>query len=468
MAISVPAPYHTLNKQTTDRRRRGRMAPMLYQDLPFDIQFEVAQHLGYLDVLRLAATSRYFHVNLHPDIVLTTQARIEFLKSRDKVAKNRERWACFTCYRMLPKEGFGNRMRAAKSGSRGERLTDEAARFCLDCARKDLQYDHLCGFRYGKVMYYFCHKCRRYQTKSTKCEKILENVDGNMVTRTICWQEGVVDMTNATAFLNRLPEHILKQVVTHLDYRDAIYLAQANRKMAAVVQPVPWVPIHRRYQFVQKKWKEATGNMDSNEPIADFLMLPCFACFRVKDKANRFTSTQLRFADSEPASRWKLRCKGCVQRLYHTPNNSAVREFRLQIMCQTCNVLRKKREPCRGCEGLFERGEIDRIPTPEDMWNIVNTDDFLDGIENLWSLEEDVGPSQDVVEDQEHTRLEKFQKRFWQGEMTHAEISLYDQIRQRIRGRRHHSFGGFQSFGEFLHQWRSNVRTSGQQTVAVE
>lgn len=517
---------YNMTTDTTDDAVMAANQTPTFRGLPFDVHFEVAKHLGYADVLNLRKTCRYFHDQINPRACLPASVQRQFVMKCDQFRHNGNLWACHHCYRLLPIDAFGNRMRKKKSGKSGERLTSSGNRFCWECGQKHKLYDHLVAVRKGSVTYYLCHQCGIYRTHSTRCERVFiteEGEDGGEATMkkvTVCWGNTLVP-TQRLAPIEQHAEQVLKRVVRFLDYGDVLHLAQTSRQMRDL-QPTNWVPLHERFRFVHQRVLADHERNPTRNTAAD--KFGCYACFRIRPAA-KFTRNQLFLSQSHPETFWKRRCNTCVTRLYLVPNGQELRRWRERRLCGTCNLLRMK-GPCQGCRDMFARGELDTLPVEEVL---AQTDmlDFTDSMAGLWpavvgfdildakpsvrtakgkapartrvlatartrtpvaaqsqapartQVQNTVQPevkvqvqvevqaqaqaqesqaqssveAQDLdqpqaqtesetqshaaegSEDEETLRLQKFHRRFWHGEMTTAERSLYARIEARIHNR---------------------------------
>jgi hypothetical protein len=431
-------------------------APIKFPELPFDIHFEVASHLDYRTVMALTETSRYFHNHIDPRKCLPEDQQEEFLGIADQRKHNVAVWACFTCYRMLPIDAFGDRMRKLKTGTHGAQLTRNRTRFCVECAIKHKLYDHLVPTRKGKLLYYLCHQCGRFQTKSNKCQQVFIPEDGEMKKVTVCW-DGPAAPRELTPF-EALPTNIHKKLARYLGYSDILRLSQVSRHMLESVKPAASVPLHERFFFVRQKWLADVQSLWPNQAMSVYDTLPCYACFRIRPK-NRFTERQLLNSGTHNRENyWKRRCNACISRLYRTPDNADLREFRLRRMCGTCGLLRYKNRPCEGCLDMVAKGELKAVPPEEHP--AMDYTQFLGGVTELFpeTVEDDAMSEETVrpprsstpVSDDEYERLEKLQRRFWRGELTTAERSLYARIESRIHNRWERQEGAMGRVGSFF------------------
>ncbi|KAJ4254372.1 hypothetical protein NW762_009967 [Fusarium torreyae] len=322
-----------------------------FQQLPFDIHFEVAKHLDYRGILRFASTNRYFHKNLNnPKAILGTSGAKNFIIDRDYHLRKigHDLFACTNCLQLLPKGKF---VRACKFHDiRG------LDRFCLDCAAVLKLQPHLQSVTNAdrKLEYYFCHNCGQCRTKSERCHgKKLDDDSG---------EDEVSEALSLCAKPRRqrqgfetFPTHILAKISSFLGFSDILHLRQASRLLNDIVKPNQWTPLQTRYRFVRDKWIKDIQDLD-RDMIEKF---PCYMCCQIRSK-EKFSEKQLTMAENQPETAWKMRCKSCVWRMGRGPMSVTRIEHRRREMCQTCWCIKYARKTCGGCLELYIQGVIDR------------------------------------------------------------------------------------------------------------
>ncbi|KAF4455636.1 hypothetical protein FALBO_15577 [Fusarium albosuccineum] len=349
--------------------------PPRFQDLPFDVHFEMAKRMDYLSLLRLASTNRFFHRVLDPRAILDKPAMDDFFLDRERhyLEIGAELFACYNCYRFLPKTKFIKR--------RSFYRAKQPNRFCLDCAAKLKVYDHLkpVASAYIKELhYYFCHNCCRYQTESTKCQ-------GNLIGKDSTDEEIAEALSLCTKSSRqpqrweKLPAHVWANVSSYLDYRDVIRLAQVSRTMNDTVKPTAWVPLPVRYRFVRDQWALDHQNVHTPDTY------PCFMCSRLRPEI-RFTQIQLGLVASHPQTAWMMSCESCVNLMGWSKRSLTRIEHRRREMCEICKCIKHVRKPCGGCMELYVKGAIDRRTAYRD--EEVNCEENLNRFDGVFDGED--------------------------------------------------------------------------------
>lgn len=325
------------------------MAQHVFQALPYDIHFEIAKHMPYNEILKLAATNRHFRKVLNPRAILGVEEALEFVTERDGHLRKigHELFACSNCLRLLPKKKF------IKTNSFYD--ISWSARFCLDCIGTLKTRRHLVSVADadGKLRYYFCHNCGEYRTESEKCQG--ERIDSDTKE---------ADAADALALcakprreqqgIENLPVHILAKISSFLGFADILHLARVSRALNDIVKPNQWVPLHTRYQYVHEKWTKDVQNMDFDKISA----FPCYICCRIYPK-KKFTEKHITMAQETPETIWKMRCHQCVWRMGMSPMSVVRIELRRREMCETCGCIKYARDMCGRCLELYIEGAID-------------------------------------------------------------------------------------------------------------
>ncbi|KAF4959506.1 hypothetical protein FSARC_10711 [Fusarium sarcochroum] len=322
---------------------------LMFQQLPFDIHFEVAKHLDYLELLRFASTNRHFHKILNnPKVIVGTSRTENFVINRDYHLRKigHELFACTNCLQLLPKRKF---VRASKFYDiRG------STRFCLDCAAALKLQPHLQSVANAdwKLKYYFCHNCGQCRTKSERCHgKKLDDDSGedevsealSLCTKPRRQREG----------FETLPTHILAKISSLLGFSDVLHLKQVSRALNDIVKPNQWTPLQTRYRFVRDKWTKDVQDLDRDK-IQKF---PCYMCCQIRPK-EKFPPKQLTMAENQSETAWKTRCKSCVWLMGRSSKSVTRIEHRRREMCETCGCIKYARKTCGGCLELYIQGAI--------------------------------------------------------------------------------------------------------------
>ncbi|KAM5346454.1 hypothetical protein ACJ41O_009459 [Fusarium nematophilum] len=347
-----------------------------FQHLPFDIHFEVAKQLDYLGILRLASTSRLFHQILNPNKILPKPEINDFFTERDQYHRTtgRDIFACYKCHRFLPKSKFQRK--------KGMYRTHDAERCCFDCAAKLRLHDHLRPISNGKLRYYFCHNCGRYETKSARCHgKRLDEESGEDEVATalsLC-----TTPHHPQHGLEALPTHLLIRICSSLEFPDLLHLKQASRALKDAVEPNRWVPLHTRFRFIRDKWTLDTLDVERDD-IASY---PCYMCFRIRPKES-FTQKQLELFDTRPETAWKLRCRGCLSKMDRGKKSFVRVEHKRRRMCEICKCIWLARRTCGGCLELYRQGGIDyRTMYPEEE-EVVDYQENLNRLDGVFDVED--------------------------------------------------------------------------------
>ncbi|KAJ4009741.1 hypothetical protein NW752_009329 [Fusarium irregulare] len=325
------------------------MAQHVFQALPYDIHFEIAKHMPYNEILKLAATNRHFRKVLSPRAILGAEEALEFVTERDGHLRKigHELFACSNCLRLLPKKKF------IKTNSFYD--ISWSARFCLDCTGTLKTHRHLVSVADadGKLRYYFCHNCGEYRTESEKCQG--DRIDSD--TKEADAAEALVlcaKPRRERQGIENLPVHILAKISSFLGFADVLHLAQVSRALNDIVKPNQWVPLHERYQYIDDKWTQDVHAMDPDKIPA----FPCYICCKIYPK-KKFTEKHINMAQEMPETIWRMRCHQCVWRMGMSPMSVVRIELRRREMCETCGCIKYARDTCGRCLELYIEGVID-------------------------------------------------------------------------------------------------------------
>ena len=230
--------------------------------------------------------SRYFYANIDPGKCVSAEEQKTLVMRADTYGHDTALWACHRCFCMLPITAFSDRMRKVKHGNHGRSLTNNGKRACVECAVKHRLYDHLIPVKKAKVMYYLCHQCRRFQTKSKRCTQELITGENSVVAQvTVRSVVGDLEVGHKTlAPLEALPRKVINRLARYLSYGDAKSLAQVSHHIMDISQPAASVPLHERFRFVRNRWREATRGIQGTGNNGLYPVLACYNCFRVKRK----------------------------------------------------------------------------------------------------------------------------------------------------------------------------------------
>ncbi|CAG7562144.1 unnamed protein product [Fusarium equiseti] len=319
-----------------------------FQALPYDIHFEIAKHMAYNEILKLAATNRHFRRALNPRTILGAEEALQFVNQRDGHLRRlgHELFACSNCLRFLPKK------KLIKTNNFYN--IRQSARFCLDCMGTLKKARHLKSVTAadGKLRYYFCHNCGEYRTESEKCQG-KEIYPGTLEAEAAEALALCAKPRRERQGIENLPVHILAKISSFLGFADVLHLAQVSRALNDIVIPNQWLPLHTRYQYVHEKWTKDVQNMEFDEISA----FPCYICCRIYPKES-FTEKHIIMAQETPETIWKMRCHQCVWRMGMSPMSVVRIEHRRREMCETCGCIKYARDTCGRCLELYIEGNI--------------------------------------------------------------------------------------------------------------
>ncbi|KAM0440001.1 hypothetical protein ACHAPT_001103 [Fusarium lateritium] len=339
--------------------------PLRFQNLPYDIYLDLAKQLDYQSLINLSSTNRLFHEILNPAAIFTRSEIADLCDAQDRQfrAIGKELFACYKCFRFMPKKKFG------RPGSFGHDAWQN--RFCLDCSAKLKRYQHgrAVWNATKDMMYYFCHNCCRYQTESTKCQ-------GNRIDK-CSGEDEIADALSLCAKppprrachgLEALPMHIMAKISSFLGFDDVLRLTQVSHTLNDLVKPDSWVPLHKRYCFVKDKW---TREREDAVEFSDIENFPCYMCFRIRPR-RKFPTKQIDLAEEKPETMWKMRCHRCVDLMGCGVKSLTRIEQRRRELCIFCGCIKHARKPCGGCMDLYVRGLLHRKAVYPDDTQMLN------------------------------------------------------------------------------------------------
>ncbi|KAK1488899.1 hypothetical protein CTAM01_11380 [Colletotrichum tamarilloi] len=151
--------------------------PCPFQNLPFDIHYQIAFYLEYADILKLSATNHFLHDHLNVQTLIPKHQRNQYLYKTERYGYRYGRrgfggrWPCYECGRILERKCFGDRMRRyEKSWFRKSLMM----RRCWDCAVRERWYGHLQPTKKGGEVFYLCWRCGELWNKmeEERCRKV--------------------------------------------------------------------------------------------------------------------------------------------------------------------------------------------------------------------------------------------------------------------------------------------------------
>lgn len=244
-------------------------------------------------------------------------------------------------------------------------------RICMDCAVDTKFYRHLKPVNFQGRRYYHCHKCDRVGTAGRRCRYVWkphEEMPIMCLWVLECYDPDRKPTYEPLSAIESLDEDIMKKIVQHLEYRDAIELERTSREMAFIIEPTKMVPIHERFLLTNEKF---TGRLQhpKNIPkiITDFhtrAKLACFVCFRIRD-SKYFSQRQIDMAQHNPDTYYKLRCNTCLGKMYEQGDQKLLDQYSSYRMCPACHCLAVKSERCENCAEWKATGKpLDGPPYP--------------------------------------------------------------------------------------------------------
>lgn len=273
---------------------------------------------------------------------------------------------------MRPKDFFTRGQSRDKFKSRkGRYQTAAMTRICIECAVPINFYRHLAPVKFRGERHVLCHRCGLFAHESKCCRRIpVLRDDGVRVIVAICYFE-LRDPWNPLSPLEKLLPEIMLRVARYLDCDDAINLGMVSQWMYREVKPAEMVPLHERYRFTNKLFLRRDPYPWSADVEFDFpsrTMLPCFVCFRVRDRRH-FTRKQIDMSHVNPDEAWRMRCKSCLQKLYVERDPVLLARYRSYEMCEGCLNLKDREESCFCCSEWRKVGKIKGPAPRRDGWN---------------------------------------------------------------------------------------------------
>ena len=235
------------------------------QHLPLDILFQVVAYCDYGSALSLAMASSSLRAATNPKELVSTGEKLDFFLRVERFDQHADKLACFTCFRILPRDEFARSMQLGRHGKRSGARHKRTRRFCWACAAAHRLYDDRLPVRKGPFRYYLCHRCGRFGLPSERCGA------------EACRGRNVAAAAPETSRLQALPGAVQQRIFSMLGYRDAIVLAQTSRYFKEVVDPQRCA-IRSKFLFVERVVRQRRRMGGS--PRGSFA---CYACFTVKD-----------------------------------------------------------------------------------------------------------------------------------------------------------------------------------------
>lgn len=324
-----------------------------FGELSYDLQFEVLRSCDYPTATLLTSTNQHFYKALRPKIEYAVPAseRLEAIQKVDRDNRN-EFWACYKCLKVFPRSNFGDSHTNTKKcrQQRAHTQTFRKSRRCWTCAIENNYYGDLQPVKKDGVSYFPCHGCGLLGTEFNRCRG--DRVAGFVVNRQ-CHKD------KEFSPLERLSGGVLRQLMSHLDYRDTIHLRMASCSMMHQVK-LDWVAIHKRFAFVFTReaplvelvYREIfeslaeSSGQESREMLEKNYPYPCYSCFKVKPAA-KFLGKTLQFIEEEPHRFWQRRCRHCCTLAAAEPE--ILDEWYRRHLCSDCGLVRVEGEACLGC-----------------------------------------------------------------------------------------------------------------------
>ncbi|MBE3041494.1 hypothetical protein IMZ48_02715 [Candidatus Bathyarchaeota archaeon] len=255
---------------------------------------------------------------------------------------------------MLPKNRFSHGQSRDKFLSRkGHRQTERMIRICMDCAVSNRYYAHLQPVFYRGAIHRHCHYCGSFSPEGACCKKLVEPYEYMpvlLIETTTCFPKQYKpgsDLSN----LEKLPRNVVANIAKFMCYQDAISLGRVSQWMYRTVRPAEMAPLHERFLFTELRFKNRKPAMWRPQKRHDFLKserLPCFVCFRVRDKKH-FSERQISMADENQWHHWRLRCNLCLHRMYVDGDEELLARYKSYKRCSLCMCLKARGTNCQFC-----------------------------------------------------------------------------------------------------------------------
>ncbi|KAK3987288.1 hypothetical protein QBC44DRAFT_295430 [Cladorrhinum sp. PSN332] len=328
----------------------------MLDQLPLDVLFHLTTH--YLDfgtALSLSAATPSLRASLNPQTLCSRNAKASFYLGAEHFPQHAANLACFHCWRLLPSTQFADSQRSGPRGKFGHDTARKLNRVCWDCAVATKRYAHLKGVKRGGLTYYPCHVCKRWCGGITHAPVVRSGrrTQKSAIAYTICLgPRGRYQQQPVTrAEIEHLPNDVLERVLRLCDYADLIRLRKVNRFFRTKVDdPVRHCgSIFGMYTFTVTRWRESTT--ERSRLGAPDWSRPCLGCFRRREDRH-FSKKQWQWSWRAQDHRcWRARCWECLRRFYHPQlgDKEALARFNRQQMCEWCDSLRYRDEPCEGC-----------------------------------------------------------------------------------------------------------------------
>jgi len=301
---------------TTTLVTRQTVTMASLETIPLEVLLEVTKHLDFGEVLALSTLNRAMKAFAQPMTVASDETKRTFFLRAERFPQHSAgagRLTCFTCWRLLPRDAFGDGEATGRKGkwAAAHHRRFAGHRFCWTCAAAHRLYPDNQAIRKGPHLWYLCHDCGLFKLRSQRCERnpqpaVAAAADGRPRVDRICTPPLAAP---APSPLERLPAALQQRVFGHLGYRDAVMLAQTSRRLQGAVDPQA-ASLGDKVDFVRAQ-HAAHG-------AAAFHA--CYACFRVRHRA-RFTADQ--FARADDAARrgaWRrliwTACRRCATRAW--------------------------------------------------------------------------------------------------------------------------------------------------------
>lgn len=302
---------------------------------------------------------------------------------------------------MRPKDLFTRGQSREKFNSRkGRYQTAAMTRICVECAVPMRFYRHLAPVKFRGERHVLCHRCGLFAPEPRCCGRVpIVREDGVRIMPEICYFE-VRDPWNP---LKKLPRETMRRIAGHLDYDDAINLGMVSQWMYREVKPAEMVPLHARYRFTNKlflrqvpsPWSAVDEFGLPSPCFSTCPMLPCFVCFRIRDKKH-FTEKQIKMSHDGPDEAWRMRCKSCLQKMYVERDAVLLARYRSYEMCEGCFVLKDKEKNCFYCTEWRRVGKIKGPAPRRDGFHVGSLDPYCghsfltDATFPLWKHRDDI------------------------------------------------------------------------------
>ena len=154
--------------------------PPTLQTIPLELQWKVFKDLDYRSAIFLTAASPFFESSPRPPLSFHSPAdKLAFLIAAEKRFHNKDRYICFSCRTIKPRDEFALKQITKK---RNKGNVQSCSRFCLDCGQRACTRGQQVQKTNGDTLWK-CRSCKQLKQHEfcfvcTKCSDCLSLPDG--------------------------------------------------------------------------------------------------------------------------------------------------------------------------------------------------------------------------------------------------------------------------------------------------